>query len=96
MLMVMSGIGLLLFVLIFVAVQLTVIRPIEALRAAASMSEGQLDTRVHIESRDEFGHLAATFNSMADQRRLHPLSRIQGYDADQGSRRGQSAAGERR
>ena len=64
----MAVIGLLLFTLVFIAVQFTVIRPIEKLsRAAASMSGGQLDTRVSIQSRDEFGHLAATFNSMADQ-----------------------------
>ena len=64
----MVGTGLVLFFLIFMAVQLAVVRPIEKLsRAAASMSGGEFETRVEIESRDEFGHLAATFNSMADQ-----------------------------
>ena len=38
------------------------------------MSDGELDARVDIESRDEFGHLAATFNSMANQLSDHTRS----------------------
>ena len=43
-------------------------RPVGLLaRAAEGIQEGRLDTRVHIDSRDELGQLAQAFNDMAAQ-----------------------------
>ena len=51
------------------------LRPIEKLsRVAGAMAVGDLDARVDIQSRDEFGHLANTFNSMADDLAVHTRS----------------------
>jgi signal transduction histidine kinase len=59
-LLVMIGVGLL-FGRSFIA-------PIFALqRGTQAISEGHLDTRVSIQSEDEFGQLGASFNSMADR-----------------------------
>ena len=44
------------------------IAPIFALkRGTQALSEGQLETRVAIDTADEFGQLGASFNSMADR-----------------------------
>jgi signal transduction histidine kinase len=44
------------------------IAPIFALqRGTQSIAEGDLETRVHIDSEDEFGELGASFNKMADR-----------------------------
>ncbi len=43
------------------------LRPVEALdRAAAEIGEGNYDVRVPVQSRDEIGRLAGTFNGMCD------------------------------
>ncbi|MQA29746.1 MAG: HAMP domain-containing protein [Luteitalea sp.] len=44
------------------------IAPIFALRnATQALAKGQMETRVHIDSADEFGALGASFNAMADR-----------------------------
>ena len=46
----------------------TISSPIRALeRGALSMAEGRLDTRIELNSRDEIGQLAQSFNYMAEQ-----------------------------
>lgn len=55
-----------------------VVRPLVRLtRAAERLSEGELDTRVEVESSDEIGELGRSFNGMADaiQERTHRLER---------------------
>jgi len=65
---VVLAVGLLLFSVVFIGVHRTVLRPIEQLaRTATAMAVGELDARVDIRTRDEFGHLANTFNTMADE-----------------------------
>ncbi len=46
----------------------TIVRPLVALRKGAlKLGAGQLDYRIAVDRTDELGHLAQTFNTMADQ-----------------------------
>ena len=54
--------------LIGIAVTRMVTKPIsEIAKAAARLSDGDLDARSHVRARNEIGQLATTFNSMADK-----------------------------
>jgi len=62
-----SGVAAILAVVLGVAVWRSIHRPIGALvTAALHLGKGDLETRVEVSSRDEFGVLANAFNQMAD------------------------------
>jgi signal transduction histidine kinase len=53
--------------IIYIAINTTTIRPLNALRDIAhKMTSGQYDQRAPVHSQDEVGHLAAAFNEMAN------------------------------
>ncbi len=64
----MVGMSLVLVVALTLALNRIITRPLDQVSAAASkMAAGDLDHSVQIDTRDEFGALAAAFNAMADQ-----------------------------
>lgn len=61
------GLGGALAIVLLLTLGGTVLRPVEALTAAAQrMERGDLDVRVAVRSRDEIGRLAQAFNAMAE------------------------------
>jgi two-component system NtrC family sensor kinase len=60
-----------------IVISRSIARPIARLRAGAErIGEGDLDTRIEVESRDEFGALARQFNAMATSVKEHQRQRL--------------------
>ncbi len=64
---ILIGSGLIIFFIIFLVTQYVIVMPVTKLKDASSaVSNGNLDARVSIVSRDEFGYLAFVFNEMVE------------------------------
>jgi len=62
----------LLVIIAALIVQRRLVRPIKAIDGGLrALRKGQMDARIHITSDDEFGDLARSFNTMADERQRH-------------------------